>query len=63
MFDFQSDDRRTQIKLFRLDCHDIDFGNRKRCVSLKRKILRSRLSPIRCEPGLEFTKRFHAQRS
>ena len=31
--------------------------------NLKRKILRSRLSPIRCEPGLEVTKRFHAQRS
>ena len=31
--------------------------------NLKRKILRSQLSPIRCEPGLEVTKRFHAQRS
>ena len=31
--------------------------------NLKQKILRSRLSPIRCEPGLEVTKRFHAQHS
>ena len=31
--------------------------------NLKRKILRLRLSPIRCEPGLEVTKRYHAQRS